>query len=186
MHEIISTSIPYLDAVMEEGLRCSNTFNFLERQVDQDTELLGHHFKKGTIFIFFNRGPSFTEPAHDIDEKLRSASGAQAKGASASRTEWDHGDMDAFRPERWLDQKGQYNSTAGPSLPFGNGTRGCYGRRLAYLEMRILLTLVTWNFELQSTPKELSTYDAVEQLTYRPKQCFVKIKSTGLSDGTRE
>jgi cytochrome P450 len=91
--------------------------------------------------------------------------------------------MDAFRPERWLDESGDFDSQAGPTIPFGLGTRGCYGRRLAYLEMRIVITLLIWNFELQSCPKEVSSYDTKETLTLKPQQCYVRLRQTGLADG---
>lgn len=163
---------------MEEGLRCASTIPLIERQCDHDTVVLGHHFPKGTTFFFLNRGPSFTAPPHSIHESLRSSS-----AKTTSRSEWDPNDMNLFRPERWLDESGNYDSTAGPVLPFGLGTRGCYGRRLAYLEMRIVVTLMIWNFHLLPPSKELSGYEAVETLTYKPKNCYVRLQTTGLADG---
>ncbi|EJT67975.1 hypothetical protein GGTG_14448 [Gaeumannomyces tritici R3-111a-1] len=65
-------------------------------------------------------------------------------------------------------------------MPFGLGTRGCFGRRLAYLEQRVSLTLLVWSFELSPCPPELSGYAAVDGLTHRPKQCYVRLRPTGL------
>jgi cytochrome P450 len=69
--------------------------------------------------------------------------------------------LDTFEPRRWLiqteeDRVGEriaFDSTAAPTFPFGGGVRGCFRRRLAYLELRLLLVLIIWNFELQHCPK---------------------------------
>lgn len=50
------------------------------------------------------------------------------------------------------------------------------GRKLALLEMRIVLTLTLWNFELLETPEKLSGYAAVNVLTYQPQQCYIRSK----------
>lgn len=133
--------------------------------------------------MFFARGPGITETSYNADEKVRSPSSIQA--AASSRPEWDEDDRGSFIPERWLNEKGEYDSTAGPILPFGLGLRACYGRRLAYLEMRILVTLLIWNFEFLPTPLHLSGYDANAQLTHKPKQFYVKLKKPGLSKDIR-
>lgn len=133
------------------------------------------------MFILFGQGPGITGPSYNADDKVRSPS--SIKAAASARPEWDKDNRSQFLPERWLTESGEYDSTAGPVLAFGNGLRGCWGRRLAYLELRILVTLIIWNFELHPPAKHLSTHDAVETLTYRPKQFFARLKSTGLSEG---
>lgn len=183
VEEITRTNIPYLDAIMEEVTRRSSTVSFLSRQCDRETSILGHHIPKDTIIVMFNRGPSFTEPGFQIKEEVRNASCQAADKRSGSRNEWDPENMADFVPERWLveDEKGQssFNASAGPTLAFSVGTRACWGRRLAYLEMRIIISLIFWNFELQPCPPKLSRYDAEDQLAYKPKQCFVRLKHTG-------
>jgi hypothetical protein len=49
------------------------------------------------------------------------------------------------------------------------------GRKLAEIELRILLVLLVWNFDLQPTPAELSSYRAVDKVTHQPQQCFVRL-----------
>ncbi|KAL2262294.1 hypothetical protein VTK26DRAFT_1846 [Humicola hyalothermophila] len=56
-----------------------------------------------------------------------------------------------FIPERWLDgaegrcpEKGRQ----GASQPFSVGPRNCIGRNLAYVEMRIILARLVWNYDL--------------------------------------
>ncbi|KAI9902089.1 hypothetical protein N3K66_003906 [Trichothecium roseum] len=176
--DIARSTIPYLEAVIEEILRLANTLPVLDRQTDRDTELLGYHIPKDTILMLLNRGPSFTEPGFDIDEETRSPSCRMAKTKRGLR-EWNIAGMEVFQPERWIKDEGGkeiFDSIAGPALPFGLGTRGCFGRKLAYLELRIILTLLLWRFRLHKCPEDLSGYRAVETLTHKPKQCYVQLE----------
>ncbi|GKT46906.1 cytochrome P450 monooxygenase TRI13 [Colletotrichum spaethianum] len=178
-NEISKAKIPYLDAVIEEILRLAHTAPVIDRQCTQDTVVLGHHIPEGTIVLMPNVGPSFTSPPIEIDEKLRGETSQLAAKERGIRS-WPVGDMEAFRPERWLvsDQEtGEeaYNGTAGPTIPFGLGTRGCFGRKLAYLELKLLVTMIIWNFELLPCPQEISTYGPIEGITSRPEQCYVRL-----------
>lgn len=51
-------------------------------------------------------------------------------------------DSSEFQPERWLrDATGQKTTVVNPFtyLPFGFGARSCVGRRLAEMEMQVLV-----------------------------------------------
>jgi hypothetical protein len=140
-----------------------------------DTEILGHHIPRGTNVFLMGNGPSILSPAFPIDESLRSAS---ARGAKDRVGTWNVDDIAEFKPDRWLveeDGRKVFNAAAGPLLTFGLGPRGCYGRRLAYLEMRLVLTLIIWSFELQKCPPDLSGYAAKDGITHAPQQCFVRL-----------
>ncbi|PVH73733.1 cytochrome P450 [Cadophora sp. DSE1049] len=175
--EIAKTSIPYLDATQEEIMRCSLTEAGVVRTATTDVELLGKRIPKGTDVFFMGNGPSIFSPAFQIDDSLRSPTALNAKERIGS---WDPSDMAKFNPERWLvdGEKGgkEFSAAAGPLLTFGMGPRGCYGRRLAYVEMKIFLTLIVWMFELQKCPLELSSYKSVDKLTHAPQQCFIRLK----------
>jgi len=176
--EIVDTSIPYLEASIEEILRCGGTVPLVTRSTDVDTVLLGHVIPKGTTVMMFNQGASFTAPARDIDEEIRSPS-CQTAAVERKHREWDTQGMDKFYPERWLvtsEQGVSFDATAGPTMPFGLGVRGCYGRRLAYLSLRILWTMLIWNFELLPCPPELSSYATIDGLTIRPRQAYVRLR----------
>lgn len=68
--------------------------------------------------------------------------------ATHSRLNFHEPDM--FRPERWLGEDERFSSDQlNASLPFGTGPRVCIGRNLAYLEMRLLLTHLLWNFDIE-------------------------------------
>ncbi len=60
-----------------------------------------------------------------------------------------------FAPERWLEGSvdSQYSKDRKDVFqPFSLGTHNCPGRSLAYLEMRLILAKLVWNFDL-SIPK---------------------------------
>lgn len=97
---------------------------------------------------------------------------------TTSTSEDIHVPRESRSPENRLPKRISLRQDAkcGRSLPFGLGQRGCYGRKLAILELKIVFTLLIWRFELATCPEELSGYGAVETLTHKPKQCFVRLK----------
>ena len=100
---------------------------------------------------------------------------------------WDPADISMFSPGRWIvgsdGDDGHFDASAGPQLAFGLGTRGCYGKRLVYLEMRIVLTLVIWNFELLECPPLLSEYHSKLITTNEPIHCYVRLRQIGSTKG---
>lgn len=191
MREIVSTDNPYLDATIEEILRYAGTIPCIDRQATTDTEILGHFVPKGTTMYILSNGPSIKTPAFDIHENLRGKTCQDAKQAGRHRSGWDPQDIGSFKPERWLVSdhtsptkgfaeggpgKPEFNKEAGPQLAFSLGTRSCYGRRLAYLELRIFIVLIIWNFELLPCPEKLSQYNSKIGITNKPRQCFVRLR----------
>lgn len=58
----------------------------------------------------------------------------------------------AFRPERWLGEiAGAHDASV--HIPFGSGARICPGRLLALLEMKLLLSMLYKNFEVERVGK---------------------------------
>lgn len=172
--EITKIQVPYLDAVVEESLRLSGPITAVVRQAQVETTILGHRVPKGVEVLIPLRGPSITQAPFAIDESLRSDS---SRSHSHARGSWDD-DPGAFIPERWLKYEGDtvaFDSQSGPFLSFSSGTRGCFGRRLAYLQLRVLMVLLLWNLELGVLPKELQSFDAVDGLMTRPAKCYVRI-----------
>lgn len=56
---------------------------------------------------------------------------------------------DEFLPERWIDPS--YDTDVKKALqPFSVGPRNCIGRNLAYMEMRIMIARLFWNFDVIS------------------------------------
>lgn len=55
---------------------------------------------------------------------------------------------EAFRPQRWLhEDAGAHDVSA--HIPFGSGPRICPGRALAFLEMKLLLSMLYRNFDVE-------------------------------------
>ncbi|KAK6211426.1 cytochrome P450 [Colletotrichum tabaci] len=54
-----------------------------------------------------------------------------------------------FHPERWLQDPAFATDNKEAFQPFHVGPRNCIGRNLAYVEMRLILTRVLWNFDIK-------------------------------------
>ncbi|KAH9844889.1 Cytochrome-P450 monooxygenase [Teratosphaeria destructans] len=178
--EITSSRIPYLEATMEEILRCAGAASFVDREVIVNTRILGYDIPKGTSVTSLTTGASMMRPALQVDESRRSATSQVSKKEGRHR-EWDASDISRFKPERWLVASGEngttaFDATAGPQLAFGLGTRACYGKRLAYVEIKIFLTIMIWNFELLECPPALSGYQSNLNMTHEPKSCYVRLR----------
>lgn len=106
---------------------------------------LGHRIPKGVVVILVSNGPSFYSPAFSIDDGRRSST---ALAAAPRSWQWEEEEAHVFCPERWLNSHSKFDATAVPQLVFGLGTRSCFGKRLAYLEMKIVATMIIWNFDL--------------------------------------
>lgn len=112
------------------------------------------------------------------------------------------------RPERWLDGEGRFNpkvrlrpcarnSTraddssplqAGPSNPYAIGPRGCYGMRLASLELKLFLVLLSRSFFLLPLPPHLADEDerkVHECVTRRPTEAWVRLERWGEGESAR-
>ncbi|KXT05531.1 hypothetical protein AC578_3713 [Pseudocercospora eumusae] len=106
-------------------------------------------------------------------------------GVSRARTSkatqmWNHqDDIAEFRPERWLkvNAKGElwFDGRAAPLQTFGVGVRSCYGRKLAYLEMRVIHALIVWNFELLPIPDSLIEWRVQDVLTHQVQNSRVRL-----------
>ncbi|RYP10685.1 hypothetical protein DL764_000475 [Monosporascus ibericus] len=55
----------------------------------------------------------------------------------------------AYRPERWMGDPRFAGDNRDAFQPFHLGPRNCLGRNLAYVEMRIILARVLWNFDMK-------------------------------------
>lgn len=184
--QISTANIPYLDAVVEEMSRSAGTGSAIIRTTVHDTTLLGHHIPKGVDVFMMNTGPGYLAPNtvnEGIPEHVRSDSSRANKNRAVPL--WDESDIAVFKPERWLktDEKGveTFDVHAGPTLQFGGGVRGCFGKKLAYLEMRMFIALLVWSFDLETVPEKLNGFEAFDSLTHKPKQCYVVLKEAGES-----
>lgn len=183
--EIRQAKLPYLDAVIEEMLRINAVP--VTREAMCDTTILGCPIPRGTQVFFISNGPGFLSPPVSVDGRKRSEN---SRAAKINATWNDARNPALFDPERWLVRKNdgegllaedvEFDGAAGPQLVFGLGPRSCWGRRLAYMEMRIVISVVVWNFRLSECPPALSTYAGLEGIARVPQQCFVRLSKIQL------
>lgn len=174
---ILATSMPLLDAFIEELLRHMAVQPSQQREATRNTTILGYHIPKGTEVFPIPNGASIIQPAFEIDDKLRTA----ACLASKHRVQpWGDEDIELFKPERWLKRDGddaRFDAQAGPTLAFGLGLRGCLGKRFAYMQMKLFVVLLVLNFEFQPVPERLADMKVMQKLMREPVHTYVVLKA---------
>ncbi|KAL7924833.1 cytochrome P450 [Trichoderma austrokoningii] len=177
MDEIADTTAPYLDAVMEETLRYASVATLIVRMSTCDTQILGYQIPKGTDIMMALTGPSITEPALPIREMSRTLEESKDKVLP-----WEE-DVSQFKPERWLklvknvdgEEEEVFDPQAGPNLAFSVGPRQCFGKKLACMKLRVVMTLLVWSFEFSELNESLNGPGIIERLVNLPKDCYVKL-----------
>ncbi|OBT52420.1 hypothetical protein VE04_06896 [Pseudogymnoascus sp. 24MN13] len=72
---------------------------------------------------------------------------------STYRSEANFREPNSFIPERFLDDPSFASDNKHALQPFSLGPRNCVGRNLAYVEMRLILAQVLWNFDMELAPE---------------------------------
>jgi len=109
-----------------------------------------------------------------VSEEKRSSSSQKNNGRTGS---WPPNTLGVFDPERWISEDtGDFNPQAGPLHIFGLGIRGCWGKKLAYLEMRIMVALLVLAFSFEGIPEELAGFEGQVKLTHEPRSCYVRLR----------
>ncbi|KAJ8120454.1 hypothetical protein ONZ43_g2840 [Nemania bipapillata] len=175
--ELRRARIPYIDAFIEETLRLNAVP--VSREAIRDTTILGRHIPKGCQVFIIANGPGFLSPSVAVSPEERSLTARDSK----LNGHWDETqDLRAFNPDRWLIYNGkgdadvEFNSAAGPQLVFGHGVRGCWGKRLAQMELRMVMALLVWHFELLGIPDALAGNEATEGVARKPRKAFLRLR----------
>jgi cytochrome P450 len=83
---------------------------------------------------------------------------------AANRQHWNFGYPNTFIPERFVDQ-GIKGDNMASFQPFQMGRHVCIGAKLAYAEMRVILTRFVWSFDVELA-EETDRWDWGQQKTY--------------------
>lgn len=122
--------MPLLKAVIKETLRLYPVVPANSRIMDKEIEVDGFLFPKNTQFVF----------CHYV----------------VSRDPSSYSEPESFQPYRWM-KKSEHaiprNQHPFGSVPFGYGVRACLGRRIAELEMQLLLTRLIQHYEVVLAPE---------------------------------
>ena len=124
-----TSHLPYLNAVLHEGLRlCPTIPDGMRRETPKGGAIIaGHSLPEGVVVSI----PQWA--SYQSSKNFRSAT--------------------LFIPERWLSESGETPSAYSTDSkevfnPFSLGPHNCPGRSLAYLEMRLILARLVWNFQM--------------------------------------
>ncbi|XP_071958024.1 cytochrome P450 27C1-like [Antedon mediterranea] len=121
-------NLPYLNCVIKETLRLHPASPNNSRIPQKDITIGGYNIPKGTNILTDNYAMSRNEEVFE--------------------------NANEFQPERWLRENVDNKLHAFASLPFGFGTRMCIGKRLAEMEVRILLSKICQKFLIKPNSDE--------------------------------
>ncbi|KAL2850682.1 cytochrome P450 [Aspergillus pseudoustus] len=135
-----SARLPYMWACIQEGFRLYPPVPTGLQRVTLDTMLIaGQEIPRGTSVAVHPLGASWSPSNFHAPDR--------------------------FLPERWLPEA--RTEPASPFFsdkrdvvqPFSVGPRNCIGRNLAYIEMRLILGRILWNFDLELCEESLAWYN---------------------------
>ncbi|TEY32156.1 hypothetical protein BOTCAL_0747g00020 [Botryotinia calthae] len=131
----ISANLPYMLACLDEALRC--------------------YPPVPTGIQRYTVAPTTVISGYEVPQNTKVA----VHQSSAYHSSMNFYKPECFIPERWLpeaknDPKSPFfNDNRDVFQPFSTGPRNCVGKNLAYNEMRIILTRIIWNFDLELCPE---------------------------------
>jgi cytochrome P450 len=120
-----SNDFPYTEAVINETLRLKSVAPLLIMEPLEDIVIDNYLFKKGAATTLITRFGAVNDTYFS--------------------------DSKQFKPERWLEKVESkcpvHNTDA--YMPFGFGPRFCPGKNLAFLEMKLVLSMIAKNFTIE-------------------------------------
>jgi cytochrome P450 len=148
-------NLPYLFAVIEEGLRIFPPVPAALQRVSPGAVVDGNYVPKGTT--------------------------VSVSGWSNTHSERHFHNAREFHPERWLPEdhplydKAYMGDVKEASKPFLIGPRACLGINLAYMEMRIILSRVVWEFDLELVSKDVDwDRDIILKMLWQKPELWVR------------
>jgi cytochrome P450 len=120
-----TNDFPYTEAVINETLRLKSVAPLLIMEPLEDIIIDNYLFKKGAVTTLITRFGAMNDTYFSDNEQ--------------------------FKPERWLEKVASkcpmHNTDA--FMPFGFGPRLCPGKNLAFLEMKLVLSMIAKNFTIE-------------------------------------
>ncbi|KAF2422852.1 cytochrome P450 [Tothia fuscella] len=150
--------LPYMNACIEEGLRIFPPVpvGLLRTVPAGGSDIDGHMIPGGTSVCV-----SSWAAAHSPD---------------------NFAEPDTFIPDRWL-EAGWETDKKKASQPFSLGPRGCIGRNLTYVELRLILGALLWNFDISFTEEGSPLWNPADEYaglkaynTWEKSPLMVKLK----------
>ncbi|KAF6812272.1 cytochrome P450 monooxygenase [Colletotrichum sojae] len=169
--DIVAADVPYLEAFVSEVLRVSYVGPVAFRETLSDCDLMGYRIPAGTTILLVTGGPS-----HLVEDIYPQPNSGRGHSSGTNKRYWDTGvaSLQQFAPERWLRVDGNYDAIAGPSLPFSTGARGCFGRKIALMELKFMVAMLVLSFEFPRLEFHLSGYGSTDAQIRRPTSCYVQ------------
>ncbi|CAF9926361.1 hypothetical protein IMSHALPRED_006941 [Imshaugia aleurites] len=147
------SNLPYLNAVIEEGLRlCPPVALGMPRVVPAGGAEVSGQWLPGGTFV-------------------------ACPGYASNRSLLNFPDSPStFDPSRWLPPSNLSKVGSSAFNPFSLGPRNCLGRNLAYLEMRLILAHLLWHFEFEAEDSAWNWEDQKTWILWEKKPLKVKIR----------
>ncbi|EDV25213.1 Cytochrome P450 10 [Trichoplax sp. H2] len=121
-------NMPYLRGLVKEGQRIYPVIYAPIREIAKDAVLCGYHVPAKTIVVNGIYAMSFNPQIYDEPHKIK--------------------------PERWARSYTGLKVNRFAHLPFGYGPRMCIGRRIAELEIHLLIARLISEFKIECKNKE--------------------------------
>lgn len=119
----LTQGFKFLEAIANETMRLKPVAPLLLFEPLSDVEIEGYAFKKGTRMLVHSRYAAI-----------------QDNNFSNGKT---------FYPERWMKETKCPMHSMEAYIPFGGGPRFCPGKNLALLEMKLVLSMLFKNFDVE-------------------------------------
>ncbi|KAI0532402.1 benzoate 4-monooxygenase cytochrome P450 [Xylaria digitata] len=143
--------LQYMRAVILEGLRIYPPLPLgLPRVVPEGGDAVDGHFLPAGVVVYTSTVAASLDPANFAEPE-------------------------SFKPERWL---GQTDDQLDATQPFSLGPRGCLGRNLGWMELRITLARLLWKYDLQLVDDTLDWHgDSQMHTLWKKPKLLVSIKN---------
>ncbi|KAL1796932.1 hypothetical protein ACET3X_005472 [Alternaria dauci] len=143
--------LPYLKACISEAFRLYPPVAVgLPHQTPSDGSTVCGHFIPPNITVSASHYAMYTSPRNFTDPLC-------------------------FIPERWTDDARFADDDRAALQPFSVGPRDCIGKNMAYHEMRLIITKVLWNFDLELFDENKDWLDQTVYTLWQKEPLVVKV-----------